>query len=202
MGGAEKNDASDEYVRIALARIRELVDEGNSNRDEDDALLSLREKLLEIRPKSAPVHASFRSAYLTQFRHFVWGRSDRVEAVIAWLRQTDQFDDKQIERIRRIGLLEEKEDGSVVVREQPISESLASLVAAFLASMTGGWITWVWFAAEGNVLLVSNSYAVGWVFGTIVGYMLDKSFRFAKMREKVISVAPRLRNGVSVGLGV
>lgn len=201
MGGAEKNDASDEYVRIALARIRELVDERDPSRDEDAALLSLREKLLEIRPRSATVHARFRSASLTQFRYFL-GRSERVEAVIAWLRQTDQFDDKQIERIRRIGLLEEKEDGSVVVRGQPISESLASLVAAFLASMTGGWIAWVWFAAEGNLLLVSNSYAVGWVFGTIVGYMLDKSFRFAKMREKILSIAPRLRNGVSVGLGV
>lgn len=201
MGGAEKNDASDEYVRIALGRIRELVDEGNPNRGEDATLLSLREKLLEIRPRSATVHARFRSAYLTQFRHFL-GRSDRVEVVIAWLRQTNQFDDKQIERIRRIGLLEEKEGRSVVVRDQPISKSLASLVAALLASMTGGWVAWVWFAAEGNLLLVSNSYAVGWVFGTIVGYMLDKSFRFAKMREKVLSIAPRLRNGVSVGLGV
>jgi hypothetical protein len=198
MDSREKREASDKHLWIALARIRETFDEHGDCANADTALQLLRDKLFEIRPVTAQVDAGLLGASIAHFRRFL-GHSDRVDAVIAWLGETGQFNKKDIERIRRIRLFEEKSDGSVVVREQPLPESMASLVTAIVALLTGGWVAWVWFAANGDLQLIANSYALGTVLGSVVCMALDKSFRFAKARQRVLAVAPRLLGGVSVG---
>lgn len=189
---------SDEHVMRALSRIREAFDNG-SPESEDEALGILREKLFEFRPGEASEKAHGPIAETANFGGPV-SSDNRVEAVFRWLNDTKGFAPKEIERMRRIGLFEETKDGRVIVREQPLQEAWASALIAAVALLTGAWIAWVWFGSEGNLTVIAASFSVGSLFGLVVGKALDKSFRFAKLRSKVLEVAPRFEDGVVVRL--
>lgn len=59
---------------------------------------------------------------------------------------------------------------------------------------------YVWFGSEGNLTVIAASFSIGSLFGLVVGKTLDKSFRFTKLRSKVLEVAPRFEDGVVVRL--
>jgi hypothetical protein len=191
-------DRSDEHVMRALSRIREAFENG-SHASEDEALGILREKLFEFRPGEASEKAHGPSAETAYLGKPV-SSDNRVEAVIRWLSDTKGFAPKEIERMRRIGIFEETTDGRVAVREQPLQEAWASALIAGVALLTGAWIAWVWFGSEGNLTVIAASFSVGSLFGLIVGKALDKSFRFAKLRSRVLEVAPRFEDGMVVRL--
>lgn len=198
MNRSKGTDSSDEHVMRALSRIREAF-ENDSPASEDEALGILREKLFEFRPgeTSEKAHGpSAETAYLVEPA----SSHNCVEAVLRWLTDTKGFAPKEIERMRRIGLFEETKDGRVIVREQPLQEARASALIAAVALLTGAWIAWVWFGSEGNLTVIAASFSIGSLFGLVVGKALDKSFRFAKLRSKVLEVAPRFADGVVVRL--
>jgi len=191
-------DPSDEHVMRALSRIREAF-EKDSPANEDEALGILREKLFDFRPGEASEKAHGPSAEAAHLGEPP-SSDNRVEAVFGWLSDTKRFAPTEIERMRRIGIFAETSDGRVVVREQPLQEAWASALVAGVALLTGAWIAWVWFGSEGNLTVIAASFSIGSLFGLIVGKALDKSFRFAKLRSKVLEVAPRFEDGVVVRL--
>jgi len=191
-------DPSDAHVMRALSRIREAF-ENDSPGSEDEALGILREKLFEFRPNETPESAQGPIADTAYFGGSQSGENP-VEAVLRWLTDTKGFAPREIERMRRIGFFEETKDGRVIVREQPLQEARASALIAAVALLTGAWIAWVWFGSEGNLTVIAASFSVGSLFGLVVGKALDKSFRFAKLRSKVLEVAPRFEDGVVVRL--
>lgn len=191
-------DPSDAHVMRALSRIREAF-ENDSPCSEDEALEILREKLFELRPGEASEKAYGPSAEAAHLGEPT-SSDNRVEAVLGWLSDTKRFAPTEIERMRRIGIFAETSDGRVVVREQPLQETWASALVAGVALLTGAWIAWVWLGSEGNLTVIAASFSIGSLFGLVVGKALDKSFRFAKLRSKVLEVAPRFEDGVVVRL--
>ncbi|WP_147431306.1 hypothetical protein [Azonexus fungiphilus] len=198
MNRSKGTDSSDEHVMRALSRIREAF-ENDSPASEDEALGILREKLFEFRPGETSEKAYGPSAEAAHLGEPP-SSDNRVEAVLGWLSDTKRFAPTEIERMRRIGIFAETSDGRVVVREQPLQETWASALVAGVALLTGAWIAWVWFGSEGNLTVITASFSIGSLFGLIVGKALDKSFRFAKLRSKVLEVAPRFEDGVVVRL--
>lgn len=191
-------DPSDEHVMRALSRIREVF-ENDSPSSEDEAIGVLREKLFEFRPNEAPQNAQGPTADASIFGGTLSGEN-RVEAVLRWLSDTKGFAPTEIERMRRIGIFEDTADGRVIVREQPLQDAWASTLIAGVALLTGAWIAGVWFGSEGNLAVIAASFSVGSLFGFVVGKVLDKSFRFAKLRAKILEVAPRFGDGLVVRL--
>lgn len=198
MDRSKATDPSDEHVMRALSRIREAF-ENDSPASEDEALGILREKLFEFRPNEAPRNAQGPTAETTYFGGPLSG-DNRVEAVFRWLNDTKGFAPTEIEHMRRIGIFEETADGRVIVRGQPLQDAWASALIAGVALLTGAWIAWVWFGSEGNLTVIAASFSIGGLFGLAVGKALDNSFRFAKLRSKVLEVAPRFEDGVVVRL--
>lgn len=189
-------DPSDEHVMRVLNRIREAF-ENDSPTSEDEALELLREKLFEFRPNQTSRDPEALGIEATYFDNPREGYS-RVEAVFRWLSDTKGFAPPELELARRIGIFEETADGRVVVREQPLSDDWASAFIAGVALLTGAWIAWVWFGSEGNLTVIAASFSIGSWFGLAVGKALDKSFRFARLRAKILEVAPRLGDGLVV----
>jgi hypothetical protein len=97
-----------------------------------------------------------------------------------------------------VQLFKELENGKVVLRDQPISEAAAAAVSALVCLIAGAWISWVWFAAESNIQLILLSFILGVLSGSLSGMMLDRSFRFAKLKTEVLDFAPWLEGGVSI----
>ncbi len=192
------SDRSDEHVMRALNRIREAF-ENDSPVGADEALELLREKLFEFRPYEGVQSVETPFAEATYFGNPQEGYG-RVEAVLRWLRDTKGFAPTELERMRRIRIFEETADGRVAVREQPLPEAWASALIAGVALISGAWIAWVWFGSEGNLTVIAASFSVGSLFGFVVGKVLDKSFRFAKLRAKILEVAPRFGDGLVVRL--
>ncbi len=198
MDRSKGTDSSDVHVMRALSRIREAF-ENDSPASEDEALGILREKLFEFRLGEASEKTYGPSAEVAHLGEPP-SSDNRVEAVLGWLSDTKRFAPTEIERMRRIGIFSETSDGRVFVREQPLQEAWASALVAGVALLTGAWIAWVWFGSEGNLTVIAASFSIGSLFGLVVGKALDKSFRFTKLRSKVLEVAPRFEDGVVVRL--
>ena len=191
-------DPSDEHVMRALNRIREAF-ESDFTASEDAALELLREKLFEFRLNEVALHAEAPVAEAADFGN-TQGGYGRVAAVLGWLSDTKGFVPSELKLVRRIGIFEEMPDGRVVVREQPLPDAWASAFIAGVALLTGAWIAWVWLGSEGNLAVIAASFSIGSLFGLAVGKVLDKSFRFAKLRAKILEVAPRFGDGLVVRL--
>jgi hypothetical protein len=189
-------DSSDEHVMRALNRIREAF-ESESPASADDALEVLRERLFEFRPSETSNDAEVRGAEVVDFGS-THEHSSRVDAVLYWLRGTKGFRESELELARRAGVLVESSDGRVILRDQPLPDAWASIMVAGISLLTGAWIAWVCFATEGSPEVILASFVIGSFFGAAVGKALDKSFRFAKLRAKILSAAPHLEEGVRV----
>ncbi len=187
---------SDNFTWKALASIRSLATAPESFSGVDDAIAAMRERLFLIE-----VSESVRRLEQGRCRSTIRRlsrRSPRVAAVEDWLARTGQLDHKTILRIRRVKLLQALTNGKVVVRRQPLSEKAAALVCAAASFLVGMWMSWVWFAAEGNIELVCLSVILGSLLGSIAGRALDMSFRFSDARNKVLQLAPQLAEGALV----
>jgi len=191
-------DTSDEHVMRALSRIREVF-ESEPPANADDALELLRERLIEFRPNETSKDVEVRCAEVVDFGH-TQKHSSRVESVLYWLRGTKDFRENEFELARRAGVLVENSGGRVVLRGQPLPDVWASIMVAGISLLTGAWIAWVCFATEGSPDVILASIVIGSCFGAVVGKVLDKSFRFAKLRAKILAVAPHLGEGVRVHL--
>lgn len=187
---------SDDFAWKALASIRSLATAPDSLSGVDDAILEMRERLFSIEV-SESTHKLEQGRCRAIIRRLS-RRSLRVEAVMEWLERTGQLDRKTILRIRRTRLLQALPNGKVVVRRQPLSEKAAALVCAAASFLVGMWMSWVWFAAEGNIELVCLSVILGSLLGSIAGRALDMSFRFSDARNKVLQLAPQLAEGALV----
>lgn len=189
-------DPSNEHVMRALSRISEAF-ENEPPVSADAAFVLLRERLFEIRPNEAAKNAGLPGGDVVNFVPRL-DRDSGVHAVLRWLKETKGFREKELELARRTGILVERSDGLVVVRDQPLTDAWASAMIAGISLLTGAWITWVCFGTEGSPEVILESFIIGSFFGAVVGKALDKSFRFAKLRVKILSAAPRLGEGVSV----
>lgn len=198
MGKDNVSDRSDVHVQRALGRIREAL-EGAAPTNENDVLDILSESLFEIRQEETSHDYAGSGAAVTSLSNAVAGRS-QVDAVLQWLRTTEGFAQAELELAERSGIFMETSDGKVLLREQPMSDALAAIFVAGIALLTGAWLTWVLFASEGSLLVIAASFAIGGLFGFFVGKALDKSFRFAKLRAKILRVAPRFEYGLAVRL--
>lgn len=126
------------------------------------------------------------------------GRSAGIEAHIAWLRETRAFDEEDLNRVRRAKLFYEDTTGAVLMRARGLDLATANAVIATIAFTAGIWVGQVIFTDRVGIQMVANSYAVGSVLGFVAGRVLDRSFRFQQIREKVLSVAPWLTRSESV----
>lgn len=198
MDGDKTTDSSDEHVMRALGRIREAF-ESETPANQDVALELLCEKLFEFRPNEVTKHAEAPVADVTNFSNIL-GRDGRVEAVLRWLKDTKGFAPSELDLARRAGIFEEAPDGRLVLCEQPLPYAWASIFIAVVALLTGFWVAWVCFASEGNLTVISASFTIGSLFGLAVGMALDKSFRFVKLRAKILEAAPRFGDGLLVHL--
>lgn len=187
---------SEDHLDKALAIINEIVAAKKNNGGANGALDAIREKLFEIRPTEA-VGDSIPHKNRSMINHLT-GQGDVVEAVIEWLAKTGRFKKKSIRRARRIKIFELQNDGTAKIRAQPLSEESATMAIAILSAGFGGWITWVLFVAVGSIDVVAISYVLGVLFGHSAGTIIDKSFRFARLKSDVLQVAPWLDTGVSV----
>ncbi len=118
------------------------------------------------------------------------GRTAGTDACIAFLQRTGQFSTKELELIRRANAFVEESNGMIHLRSEGLDLALAAAAIAALALLAGVWIGWVLFSDQSGLQLIFNSYAVGSVLGLIAGRVLDKSFRFESIREKIQAVAP------------
>lgn len=192
MSGSNNN--SDERFWCALTALRDVI-ETDTGGDVDISFEMLRRALLTSGIR-ASIQPSVRKGMVGASARRLFGGSREVDALIDWLAGTGHFDQKQILRIRRVKLFAETSDGEIVIRPQPIKESIATSWVSLLSMFIGGFVVWAWFGAEGTPNLIANSFALGTIFGALAGKVLDYSFRFAAIRDQVLEVAPWLADGI------
>ncbi|RKT58792.1 hypothetical protein DFR40_1820 [Azonexus fungiphilus] len=192
------NEKSEVRFRNALAALRGVI-ETDIGDDAETSVEMFRKALLTAEIRAAmqlDVHT--KGSWSSIRRLFREARA--VDAVIACLEKTGRFDNKQILRIRRVKLFKETSAGEIVIRPQPIREPVATSWVSLLSMFVGGWVSWVWFAAEGTPNLIVSSFVLGTTLGALAGKVLDYSFRFAAIRKQVLEVAPWMKEGVCLKL--
>lgn len=157
--------------------------------DCDAALGGLRDALLWPKPvaQSGPLtlRQRARKAVLR-----LAGRSEGGDACIEWLRKTGQFSETELRTIRRAGLFVEDSAGRALMREAGLSPLAAAIYLGILCFLSGMWVAWVLVTDNVGLQLIVNSLALGLVLGTIAGRVIDRSFRFERLRAKVAFLAP------------
>lgn len=170
--------------------IQRTLDCEPSQRGCEDALRQLRSAtLLRFRIPSSQPPTTWGRVRAQVMR--LSGRSAGKEACIALLHQTGRFSAKELELIRRADALVEESNGTIHLRSG-LNLALATVAIASLALLAGVWVGWVLFSDQSGLQLVVNSYVVGSVLGFIAGRVIDKSFRFESLREKIQAVVPCL----------
>lgn len=192
------NHNSEERFRNVLTALRDVIETDNGD-DAETSIEKFRKALMtaEIRA-SMQLKTHSEGSWSSITRLFREPRT--VEALIDSLEKTGRFDQKQILRIRRVKLFKETSEGEIVIRPQPIKEPIATSWVSLLSMFVGGWVSWVWFAAESTPNLIVTSFFMGTTLGTLAGKVLDYSFRFAAIRKQVLEVAPWLDEGVCLKL--
>ena len=122
--------------------------------------------------------------------HALSGRSPGAEACLAMLRKTGRFTTRELRIIRRVKMFEERELGGVTLRPQKISSWQAALWIAALCFIGGVWAGWVIGTHQTQPEQMIFGVWFGTLLGMVAGYVVENSFRFARVKEKVLAVAP------------
>lgn len=186
------NDEDDANAWKALSAIRPLAEDQNVPHGlpagEEEIRRALRQACIE-----QPSIESSVQGRLTKLIGLHSAKLPRVEACVEWLRKTGQFSEKELDLIRRFKLIYQTATGHIFLRKQRLSKDKAAFLLSLLAFIAGVWVGWVLFSDHTGLQQIANSYAFGTIFGTGMRYVLDLSFRFARMHEKILGVAPWLQ---------
>lgn len=185
------DDASeDEQVRKLIASIYKIEAIDSNRLSLDEAVNRLRLEILD-----APMSTfEERRPTISQFAAPVYkllGKSERVEACVDWLRKTGQFTKQELDLIRRIKLFREEKSGCIFVPQELVSLAKATILISALSFLAAIWIGWILFTDHAGLQQIACSFSFGTIVGTLVGYLLDRSFRFERIRNKVLSISPR-----------
>lgn len=185
-------DRDEERVWCALSVIRELAEENEAPKGLVAGEAELRRLLMQPRfdtPAEMPtVHGRF-----TALLHHLSGRTPSTEACIDWLKKTGKFSEPELNLIRRVKLFYENATGHVLLRQRRLSDAHAVFLLSLLTFSAGVWVGWVLFSSNAGLQQIANSLAFGIILGTLARIVLDWSFRSARVREKVLGVAPWLQ---------
>lgn len=184
---------TEEAVWAALAHVRQLTESAPSpNLDVDFAVEKLRDTLLR------PLSSSSRKGQETGARMKSMilrlnGRSEGTEACIEWLRKTGKFTATEIATIRRINLFVEQRSGQVIMRRNAMSLAKAAAAISFIFFLAGAFVGCV-LSSDGHLGMPPffALYATCGIMSAITTVLLDRSFRFVRVRDKVSQLAPWL----------
>ena len=122
--------------------------------------------------------------------HVLSGRSPGAEACLAMLRKTGRFTKRELRIIQRVKLFEERPQGGVALRPQKISNWQAALWIGAFCFIGGVWAGWVIGTHQTQPEQMIFGIWFGTLLGMVAGYVLENSFRFARVKEKVLTVPP------------
>jgi hypothetical protein len=183
----------DENVWRALTTVRELADMDEAPNGLSAGEAELR-RLLMQRRLSTSTEVITTPGRITALLLRLSGRSPGAEACIDWLRSTGQFSEPELNLIRRAKIFYEISTGNVMLRQQQLSEISATSLLTLLTFGAGMWVGWVLFTENAGLQQIVSSLALGTVLGTLARIILDLSFRYARVREKILRVAPWFRD--------
>jgi len=187
----DRQDKDADKVWNALAAIRGVAEDSKRQSGAETADVKLRRALFSANLDQVKQGQSIQR-HATGLLRCLSECSKGTEACIDWLKKTGQFLDKELDLARRVQLFDQTESGSIVIRQKPLSGRWAVILIAGIFFLVGLWVGWVLFTNNSGFQQIAYSYAVGMILGNIAGYVLDRSFRFACLRDKVLSVAPWL----------
>lgn len=185
----ESDQPSDEYAWRALAAVRR-VDAGAVGRTDLESVVNDLRIALLTTPLAKINGAQSSGRWVRSAVYYLTGKTARTEACIEWLRKTGRFTEGQVKTARRVRFFTEEENGQVVVRKQPLQEQHATLIIGLLCLIAGLWIGWVLFGSQTGLMQIVCSYLIGLTLGAAAGRALDYSFRLARLRCKVLDMAP------------
>ncbi len=182
---------NDENVWNAISAIHRIAMEDSRSLSVDETLVKLRLELLE-QPDLGNDQSIVTAKRLKAVVHRLSGSTPRLETFVAWLGKTGRFSEKELRRIRRVGLFREEETGQIAINKNMLSLGKATIILCLLFLIAGIWIGWVIFGSRGDFQGIVNSFALGIIIGAIASIVLDKSFRFKQIKTKIELVAPWL----------
>ena len=187
MSGQGQSD--DEKFLQALRATRQFLESSQPAENLENATEQLTKCVLGL-PDPVQKPASLAGRVRAKILH-VFGRSDGIEGTIAWLRKTGRFDEWQLKLVRRAKVLHEDEDGRVFVRSHGLAIEIALIGLATISFLLGLWVFWL-MSSSGTLTEIGWSYCIGTIAGAIIGNLLDRSVKFEKAQQGVLSVAPWL----------
>lgn len=120
------------------------------------------------------------------------GTTEAIEACFNWLRKTGVLTDKDLVEARRGKMFYQETETSVLMRSKGLNLTTAMAAIATITFLAGIWAGWVLFGPRSGIQMIANSLIVGSFLGVIICRILDRSFRFERIRAKVRSIAPWL----------
>lgn len=187
----DKPQSEEDLIWQGLAAINRTQSSHSAPKTVDEAIKQLRKELLTPQEPELISNISIQERIHAAILSLT-GRTPGTEALIEWLRRTGEFSEKDLRLIRRVKLFYEGKSGQSLMRETGIALETATFQMMILCVVAGIWIGYIIFADRVGILEISNSFALGLFFGAIAGMLLDRSFRFKRIRDKVASIAPWL----------
>jgi hypothetical protein len=192
MSGHGQSD--DDKVFQALKATRQFFESEQPASNLDEAFEQLRQRVLDIsEPVQKPV--SLAGRVRAKVLH-MFGRSEGIEGMIAWLRGTGRFEESKLKLVRRAKVLIEDENGHVFVRKQGLAIEIALMGLVSISFMLGFWVCWLISSNGSSLAEIGWSYCIGTIAGAIIGRLLDRSVKFEKIQKEVLVVAPWLAEPV------
>jgi len=189
MDEQEYANDNEEGVWGALSSLRGLADKSCASQGISAGEAETRQALLLMSKQRAKLRDSVFGDLVGRLSRLSVGSAE-LERCVDWLKKTGKFNDREIALVRQVHLFHETESGMFVVGTQRLSDERASVLLASLVFLGGLWVGWVLFADNEGLQQISNSFALGAVFGTVAQYAFNYSFGTRRIRDKILKIAP------------
>ncbi len=186
--GRQSDGRDDAPIWRALKAIRapeSLIE----RREFEKGQLKMRQRLLMAQALESQAIPTWKKPLHHIVRRLT-GNSASASACVEWLKTTNQFSKRDLQIISRVRLFLDQGDGLVSLRPQRISNWQAALWLAGLCFIGGVWAGWVIGTHQTQPEQMIFGIWFGTLLGIVAGYVLENSFRFARVKERVLAVAP------------